>query len=54
MFLKPLADLAEDTKDLTEREKSLSRRIYCLGAFIGVLLGIVITNLFNMLSVVKT
>ncbi len=37
-------------EDLTKREKSLCRKTYCLGAFIGVLLGIVITNIFYQLS----
>lgn len=49
MSLKDLVNLANDTRELTEREKSLCRRIWCLGAFIGVLLGIVITNIFNLL-----
>lgn len=37
-------------KDLTEREKSLCQKTYCLGALIGVLLGIVIANIFYQLS----
>ena len=53
MSLKNLTNLAKDTEDLTEREKSLCRRIYCLGAFVGVLLGIVMTNIFNLLSEVR-
>lgn len=49
MSFKDLTDLARDTKDLTKREKSLCRRMCCLGVFIGVLLGIVTTNTFYQL-----
>lgn len=49
MSLKNLTKLAEDTKNLTNREMSLSRRIFCLGSFLGVLLGIVITTTFSLI-----
>ncbi len=53
MSFKDLANLANDTRELTEREKSLCRRVYCLGAFVGVLLGIVMTNMFYLLQEVR-